>query len=301
MITSIIVTYNGDRWIKDCLNSLHSANLDSHHIIVIDNHSADKTVSIIKKFSEVTLIELETNLGFGKANNIGLSIAKRENADYVFLLNQDAWILDNGLKKLIEISKTQEGFGILAPMQITKEGKLDLNFSHYVHPKKTPHLLEDIEQKKLKLVYPTEFANAGAWLITQDCLKKVGGFNPLFDHYGEDNNYIQRMKFHNLKIGITPTINVVHDRSQKKKSFNTTMALSQHLFTTYLVILLNPNITILKKHKQFIKILLKVLYKNDAGMAIKSIFFSIKKLVKNWKKICVSNQHQKKHTPAYID
>lgn len=67
----IIVTYNGSKWIRQCLNSVYSSSIVPH-CIVVDNNSSDDTVEIIRKhYSEVELVQTKSNLGFGGANNIG--------------------------------------------------------------------------------------------------------------------------------------------------------------------------------------------------------------------------------------
>ena len=101
----IIVSYNFERWINRCLGSLRKS---SHPIdvMVIDNGSKDRSVDIIKNdFPEVRLVETGKNLGFGRANNIGLKFALDEGYDFAFLLNQDAWIDDNTIKILVETAQ----------------------------------------------------------------------------------------------------------------------------------------------------------------------------------------------------
>ena len=67
----IIVTYNGSKWIRQCLNSVCSSSIVPH-CIVVDNNSSDNTVDIIKQhYHDVELVQLKSNLGFGGANNIG--------------------------------------------------------------------------------------------------------------------------------------------------------------------------------------------------------------------------------------
>ena len=67
----IIVTYNGERWIRQCINSCLGYN-----VIVIDNNSSDQTIKIIEnEYPKVVLLKQENNLGFGKANNLGISYA----------------------------------------------------------------------------------------------------------------------------------------------------------------------------------------------------------------------------------
>lgn len=80
-VNTIIVTYNGAQWIEKCLDSLHECKVKTH-ILIVDNASTDNTLSIIReKYPEVELIESAKNLGFGKANNIGLRKALDERAD----------------------------------------------------------------------------------------------------------------------------------------------------------------------------------------------------------------------------
>ncbi len=77
-VNVIIVTYNGAKWIEKCLESILCENEDGVfeiEIIVIDNNSQDETRDIVKRFSSVKLIHSNENLGFGKANNIGLQKA----------------------------------------------------------------------------------------------------------------------------------------------------------------------------------------------------------------------------------
>ncbi|WP_373564771.1 glycosyltransferase [Sphingobacterium sp. E70] len=112
-ILTIIVSYNFEPWIHKCL---HSLLLSSHptDILVIDNNSRDHTTCIIKEtYPAVRLIESPENLGFGKANNIGLTIALEEDYDYAFLVNQDAWVDQNCIANLIKVNTAN--IGIISP------------------------------------------------------------------------------------------------------------------------------------------------------------------------------------------
>ena len=64
---------------------------------------------------------------------------------------------------------------------------------------------------KLLPIYETTFVNAAAWLISKKCLLAVGGFDPLYPHYGEDTDYIQRAQYFGFKIGIVPSVKIWHD------------------------------------------------------------------------------------------
>ena len=131
-ILTIIVSYNFEKWIERCLGSLKASSHPTD-IIVIDNCSNDRTVEIIKtQYTYVRLIENHANLGFGKANNIGMQLALKEGYDAVFLLNQDAWIGSDTLATLAEQSVKHPEFGILSPVHLNGSGEeLDKGFASY--------------------------------------------------------------------------------------------------------------------------------------------------------------------------
>lgn len=210
-IYTIIVTYNGTQWIEKCLDSLMQSTAPSH-VIVIDNASTDDTVAIIRqKYPEVELIESYKNLGFGKANNIGLRRALNDKADYVLLLNQDTRIEREMMEKLIDVSKSNPGYGVLSPYHFNYEGdNTERYFEEWVLRHYTPDLNTDKESGTLKAVYTTSFVHAACWLMPIETIKKVGGFDPLFFHYGEDNDFIQRLRIYQMKVGIVPNAKLFH-------------------------------------------------------------------------------------------
>ena len=126
----IIVSYNFERWMDRCLGSLRQSEYPAD-VIVVDNNSQDHTVRLIKKrYPEVRLIEAGTNLGFGRANNLGMTIALDEGYDAVFLLNQDAWIAPDTLGTLAQLSRQHPEYGILSPTHLTGSGdRLEKGFA----------------------------------------------------------------------------------------------------------------------------------------------------------------------------
>lgn len=242
-IYAIVVTFNGDRWINNCILSLVRSSLPVN-IIVVDNASHDNTCKIIDdKFKGVQLIKLEKNIGFGKANNIGLEEAKRNNADYIILLNQDAWVESNTLEILVNISIRYPFYGILSGLHLDgKAEELDLNFSKQFTAEKCPYFLSDLLLNKSKEIYEIEFIPAAFWLIPKPCFEKVGLFEPLFDIYGEDCNYIQRANYHNYKVGVTSMTSICHDRKNRggAKSVNV-----NEDYLDFMISVLNPNRTFL--------------------------------------------------------
>lgn len=207
----IIVTYNGMRWIAKCLQSLEAGTVQSN-IIVIDNASTDGTADFVRfEFPKVILIESHRNLGFGGANNIGLQAALKENADFVFLLNQDAWVDRYCLEKLIAVSRKHPDYAILSPFHQDYEGIApERYFKEFVLEQYTPDYRLDRKPTEQQEVLPTSFVHAACWLLPIATVKAVGGFDPIFFHYGEDNDYVQRTRSRGLRVGIVPGTTVYH-------------------------------------------------------------------------------------------
>lgn len=252
---TVIVTYNGMKWIKNTLSSV----IDSSHVIVVDNNSSDNTVAFIKKgFPSVKIFEETVNHGFGIANNIGISYAIKQNADAVFLLNQDASLEKDTLKILEEAAENNE-YGILSPLHLNGNGEqVDYHFLKVTSPFSAGRLTSDLILKKMsQKIYDVKFINAAAWFIPKRVFYIVGGFDPLFFLYGEDDNYCQRVLYHEFKIGIVPNAKIFHDsennniqlsKAGSKKYFS---QIKNKLLTKYADVNTN-NFKNIKKYKFYI-------------------------------------------------
>ena len=182
----IVVTYNGTKWYDYCFRSLIDSTIPLD-ILAIDNASTDGTCEYIRQhFPEVTLLPQNKNLGFGQANNLGMKLALGQGADYVFLLNQDAWIEPGTVDELIKVSKDHPEYGILSCMHLNKEKTRIWQLNCICNDQITdPSLYNDTYFSVLKEVYDTKYVNAAAWLLPRKTIETVGGFDPIFFHYGE--------------------------------------------------------------------------------------------------------------------
>ena len=209
-ILTIIVTYNGLRWIDSCLGSLRRSELPSD-VILIDNCSTDGTVDYVREhFPEVRLVHSDKNLGFGQANNIGMRYALKQGYDYVYLLNQDAWVMPDTLGSMVDAMRANPEYGVLSPVQMTASmDRPDAGFSQKC-------LKGSLQNYKSGDIYPVPFVMAAHWMISRNCLEAVGGFSPVFYHYGEDDNYLHRVSYKGFKVGFLAGVFAVHDREDRK-------------------------------------------------------------------------------------
>ena len=209
-ILVVIVTYNAQKWVKKCFRSLEESSIKPD-VLVIDNGSTDETLPMLRAgYPSVRIIETGENLGFGAANNIGLRIALDEGYQFAYLLNQDAWLERDTLYRLVAAHKPE--WGVLSPMQLGAYGRRDRRFNHkcgrYVDAALRYYHTNT-------LVAEVPFVMAAHWLVSREAIETVGGFSPAFRHYGEDDNWIDRLHFHGLHCGVVPEARAVHDRSSR--------------------------------------------------------------------------------------
>lgn len=202
-VLAIVVCYNAMQWIDRCLGSVRRSGIDG---IVIDNGSSDGTVQHVEtNFPEMRLLTCKNNPGFGAANNIGLKAALEEGYDYVYLLNQDAWLEENTIEKLL--ASASDEYAILSPVQTDSNGQLDLQFAKKCGPAIDSGRIDSLGRVEVP------FVMAAHWLISRKAILDVGGFSPAFRQYGEDDNWIHRAHYFGYRTGVVPNAFAVHDRA----------------------------------------------------------------------------------------
>jgi GT2 family glycosyltransferase len=268
------------QWIDKCLQSLLNS-LYKTEIIVIDNGSKDATVPHVKKnYPLVKLIVAENNLGFGQGNNIGLKIALQQKADYIFLLNQDAWVETETITKLVAAHTNNPVYGILSPVHLNGAGN-DFDDHFYIYLKNSAINKHSIENIKTKTsgddIISSPFVNAAAWFISLSCLQKTGGFDPIFFHYGEDDNYAQRVIYNGYKIGILPTTAIYHDK--ERPSVKVPVSIQKKIWQDWVQFLTHAcNVN----NKGYKKMMLKRSCRHLLQMAGALIIFNAEKITYNF-------------------
>jgi GT2 family glycosyltransferase len=211
-ISVIIVSFNFERWLDRCLGSLRKSTIPVE-AIVVDNCSTDNTLKRIEEnYPEVILIKNQSNEGFGKANNIGIDFALKNHCDFVFLLNQDAWIDPNVVETLLISFRNFPEYGILSPVHLNGNGsELDYGFSVYNKLESKSDLAASDKD-----VVKSSIINAALWMIPSNIIHLIGGFSPVFFHSGEDIDYINRLHYHGYQIGYCPSAFGYHDRGDRE-------------------------------------------------------------------------------------
>jgi GT2 family glycosyltransferase len=224
-ILTIIVTYNGLQWYDRCLGSLQQSTIPVD-VMVVDNASGDGSADwIATHYPEINLIRSDKNQGFGLANNIGMRYAFDNGYDYVFLLNQDAWLHTNDcIERLVQAVENHPEYMIMSALWLYGSGeRITKGSKQHMIALEGPNndFVSDMYLgKALQEVYETDYMPAAAWLLPRKTLEQIGGFDPLFFHRGEDDNYMQRVHYHGGKIGLCAKACICHDIEERPSNYD---------------------------------------------------------------------------------
>lgn len=206
ILSFIIVTWNNEDTIIDCLDSIYK-NCENFEIIIVDNNSSDKTVEKIKnkKYKNCILIESKENLGFAGGNNLGLKYAKK---DYICYLNPDTILLEDIIKPSIAILNNKDDIGIVGCKLLYKNMSLQSSTFNFDTPKQI--LIENLRLSRLLPNYFREkyfpycskckYDKYVEWIIGAELIlktkdaKKVRGFSTEYYMYTEDMDLCKKIE-----------------------------------------------------------------------------------------------------------
>ena len=206
-IATIIVNFNGMKWVDACLTSVIKQKLPNHYeseIIFIDNGSTDGSEKLVKdKFPEVIVITLPQNLGFGSACNLGVS---GTNAELIVILNNDT-ILNDGTLSCLLTELLTHSLDAIAAIEVPYEGgtsnlrrtTIDL-FGYPVH------LYEGQRLSNL----PSFYLSAVCLLFKRETYLDTNGFDEDFFMYFEDIDWFWRLQLQNYKFDYAYSCTVRH-------------------------------------------------------------------------------------------
>ncbi|AEH46352.1 glycosyltransferase family 2 protein [Parageobacillus thermoglucosidasius] len=235
-VSIIIVNYNTPKLTAETIDSILSSQTKySYEIIVIDNHSSDHSVQLIKeRFPEVKLIVNEENVGFAKANNQGINLSKGR---YILLLNSDTIVKEDTIEKMIEFMDKNRRIGASGCKVLLPNGKLDrachrgfptpmASFYYLVglsklFPKSPRFNQYHLGYMNLDEPHPIDCLVGAFMLVRREVIEQVGLLDEDFFMYGEDIDWCYRIKQAGWEIYYCPFTSIIHYKgaSSKKKPF----------------------------------------------------------------------------------
>lgn len=225
-VTIIIVSYNTKNLTLQCIKSiLEEGSRLKKEIIVVDNGSKDGSVEELRRIIKdiksnkgirSQLIENKDNLGFAKANNQAIKVARGK---YILLLNSDAKVKEGSIGKLVDFAEETSNVGVVGPRLLNPDGSIQPSAFRLPTIKRALKQYW-FDQKGLLDKYSpitkhhspvtVEAIVMAAFLITPSALRKVGLLNERYFMYYEDFDYCKRVLESGFNVWYLPTAEVVH-------------------------------------------------------------------------------------------
>lgn len=222
-LTFVIVTWNNEKEIVNCLTSIQKLYDEQYDVLVVDNKSKDQTILIVeKKFPNVKLIRLDENLGFAKANNIGLLNLKTE---YICFLNPDTILTEDIIHKAIEILENNQKVGLIAARLLNEDGTIQKSCFNFSTPfnmfLEIMHIGDYMPQIICKHLFPYNYCGnkvispdwviGAEFIMRREDVLKISGFSEEYFMYTEDMDLCKKVRTYLKKeIICLPDCTLVH-------------------------------------------------------------------------------------------
>ena len=222
VLSIVIVNWNTRDMLKDCLFSIRqTADPTLVKVIVVDNASEDGSWEMVKEhYPEVALINSGGNIGFGRANNLGVA-----NADtpLVLFLNPDTIVKEKAIARMIEFMQEHPDVGALGSKMMFPDGRIHgLGLQRFPSPLTELFNLLFVSGDtigRLKKILPYKDPNTsgyvsklygGCLLVRREILEKVGGFDERYFMYGEDVDLCKRILDGGWKLYYLSEAEIIH-------------------------------------------------------------------------------------------
>lgn len=226
-LSVIILTYNSEKDIYDCLESVHRHNDigDSLEIIIVDNQSrgyADMHAKITKAYPNIIITQNTKNGGYGQGNNVGIRLAS---APFIAIMNPDIRLNKPIFAKMIECLK-RDDVAMCAGKQYGGNGTPFASFmTTFTTPWWIGRPLEFICRRILDTyIYKLQFLSGAFFAIRKDVMTEIGMFDENIFMYAEENDihYRIRHKYPQLKMIYRKDLSYIH--LAENRPFSTTQA-----------------------------------------------------------------------------
>lgn len=231
----IVVNWNGHRDTVAALDSLVAATERPAHVVVVDNGSADDSITVLQDWATehvphwqrldgaaapggdtdapwLTLIAAGRNLGFSGGNNAGLRyLATRTRDTHFLLLNNDAMVAPDYFVQLRATLATEPDAALVGSMIFRHPERERVWFAGGYEVPRRALVLHDYEPRDTERAYATEFVTGCAMLISRALYDAQGGLAEVYDPiYWEDADYSYRARTRGWKVMIAPRAHVYH-------------------------------------------------------------------------------------------
>ncbi len=237
----VVLNWNRAEDTIACLESIANLSTNNYQLttVVVDNASTDNSVAKIKNqiskskdTNEILkILENTKNLGYAGGNNVGISYALKNGADYVMILNNDTSVQPSLIVRTVELAQKDSKIGLISPKiyfakgyefhkEMYKEndkgrviwyagGKIDWDNVYG-----SGRGVDEVDEGQYNKAEETDFATGTCLFLTRKLLEKVGVFDEKYFMYYEDTDLSVRAKKSGLKVIYFPDAIVWHKVAQ---------------------------------------------------------------------------------------
>jgi GT2 family glycosyltransferase len=293
-VSIIIVNYNTGNLTKACINSIfEKGKAIQLEVFVIDNASTDNSIDILQSDDRIILLPNAENLGFGKANNIGIKLAKGRN---ILFLNPDTLLVNNAVKVMSDFLDTHSYAGACGGNLLGEDLQPVKSFSRFF-----PGLEEELNDwsghryERLRYRNNTFYNNSGKALkvafvsganmmVKKKVIDVTGGFDQDFFLFYEETELSMRIRKAGYLIYSLPDAKIIHlvsrsfnlPESKAKAYYMSRQIYYKKVFPVYKIKFLN---FLFVSHHLFRAFLAKMLNQKeifDSNKRILRAYFSVK-------------------------
>jgi hypothetical protein len=228
-LSIIIVSFNAGTDLERCLESLHSPAPEvPHEIVVVDNGSRDDSVAIARRWPDIRVVEAGANLGFARANNLGIRASEGE---MLLLLNSDTLVPPGAIDRMVADLRSHPEAAVVGPRLVDATGRAELSFGGMIGP------LNELRQKLLTWAHAAgrppiaayvdrltreerwpDWVSGACLLVNRRDAEAVGLLDERYFMYAEDVDFCAAIRGRGRRIRFAPAIEIVHLRGRSRAS-----------------------------------------------------------------------------------
>lgn len=231
-LSIIIVNHNAQECLSRCLESFYRNPPEIKlEVIIIDNNSQDKSIAILKDdFRGLRIIENKTNVGFAKAVNQGIRLAKGK---YILCLNNDTIVMPSGLNRLLQFMDSCPQAVAAGGRVLNSDGSLQFScrrFPNYLTAifNRRSLLTRIFKNNKFSKNYlmsdwphneacEVDWVSACYLIMRRETIEKVGLFDERFFMFCEDVDWCYCAKLKGHKVYYCPEAEIIHLSGNSQK------------------------------------------------------------------------------------
>ena len=228
-LSIVIVSFNDRDDLARCLDSLRASPPSTpHDIIVVDNASSDGSSEAARRRPEVRVIVNAANLGFARANNIGIRASAGE---FVLLLNTDTVAPAGAIDHLVDRLRRDPAIAVIGPRLVDSGGRAELSFGSMMgpfnelwqkilvrgHARRLPIVSAWVETLTSRPCFP-DWVSGACLLVRRSDADAVNLLDERYFMYAEDVDFCAAIRSRGRRVSFDPAVTVVHRRGRSATS-----------------------------------------------------------------------------------